>query len=94
MTEAFPEDGDRHQRDHVRFTWFEGYIKKHSLSTGADKDKSFKILKHMLNILNGKVLPVMADLSSPHHLKAVWGNQLHLFTEVISDTRNSDKVVN
>ena len=48
----------------------------------------------MLNILNGKVLPVMADLSALHHLKAVWGNQLHQFTEGISDTRNSDEVVN
>ena len=91
MSEAFPEDGDRHLRG--QFSRFKGYIEQYNFSTGADKEQSLKILEHMLNILKTKVLPVMADLSSLHNLKTVWGTQLHQFTEGISDTRNSDEVV-
>ena len=48
----------------------------------------------MTNLLKGKVLPVLADLSSLHNLKAVWGNQLHLFHERILDAGSSVEIVN
>ena len=91
MSEAFPKDGDRHQRG--RLSRFKGYIEQHNFPTGVDKEQSLKILEHIINRLKTKVLPVMADLSTLHNLKVVWGSQLHQFTEGISDTRNSNEVV-
>ena len=91
MKEVFTEGGYRHQCSRV--SRFKGYIDQRSLSSGIEKDQSLKVMEHMLDVLNHKVLPVMADLSSLHALKFVWGGQLHQFKLGISDIRSSDDVV-